>query len=148
MAHKILTKAELQQISDQIGGIEKKTSAEIRVVVRHKKHWSERKLTARQVAEREFASLGMNKTKKGTGILIFILLSERKFEILADREIIAVLPSEFWEKLAGKLSEHFSQSRFYHGLMKSLEEVGEILEAKLPSDGKGQNELPNDVVEE
>ena len=146
--HRILTKAELHQLSEQIGEIERKTAAEIRIVVRHRKHWSERKLTSRQLAEREFGSLGMSKTKLRTGILIFILLSERKFELLADRGITAVLPDEFWTAAAGKLSEHFSKSNFYHGIKTSIEEVGEILEEKLPPVSGTQEELPNDVIEE
>ncbi len=145
---RILTKDELAQLSRQIGEIEKKTSAEIRVVVRHRKHWSERKLTARQVAQREFTSLGMTKTDGGTGILVFILVSERKFELLADHGIIKVLPNEYWTGIAGKLSEHFSKRNFYHGLKVSLEEIGGILGEKLPPAGKNSNELPNDIIEE
>ncbi len=146
--HRILSKQELQQLSGQIGEIEKKTSAEIRVVVRHRKHWSERRLTARQVAEREFVSLGMKKTDEGTGILVFILVSERQFELLADKGIIRVLPNEFWINMAGKLSDHFSKRNFYHGLRLSLEEIGKILQEKLPPSGTNPNELPNDIIEE
>ena len=152
--HKILTKRELKQLSEQIGEIEKKTPAEIRVVVRHKKHWSERKLSPRQVAEREFKSLGMTNTKERTGILVFILVSERQFELLADQGIIKVLPDEFWTNIAGKLSEHFSKSNFYHGLKTSLAEIGEILESKLPvhrihgTSKENHDELPNDIIEE
>lgn len=146
--HRILSKLELQQLSGQIGEIEKKTSAEIRVVVRHRKHWSERKLTPRQVAEHEFASLGMKRTDEGTGILVFILVSERQFELLADKGIVKVLPNEFWTGIAGKLSEHFSKKNFYHGLRLSLEEIGEILQEKLPPSGSNPNELPNDIIEE
>jgi uncharacterized membrane protein len=145
---KILTRSELTKLSERISEIETKTRAEIRVVVRHKRHWSERRLTLRQIAEREFRSLGMNKTKFGTGILIFILVSERKFEILADHGIMDVLPNEFWENMATKLSDHFSKSNFYHGLLTSLAEVGEVLESKLPSVGGEQDELPNDIIEE
>ena len=145
---KILTKEELHSLSEQISEIEKKTSAEIRIVLRHKKHWSERKLSARQVAEREFKTLEMTNTKEGTGILVFILVSERKFELLADRGIIAVLPEDFWMKAAAKLSEHFSNRNFHHGLKTALAEVGEILESKLPPVASNPNELSNDVIEE
>jgi uncharacterized membrane protein len=148
MAEKILTKDELKKISEQIGAIEGKTSAEIRVVVRHKRHWSERKLSPREVAEREFRALGMAKTGEGTGILVFILVGERKFEILADHGIIKVLSEEFWATLAGRLSDHFSKRNFFHGLTASLSEIGGILESKLPPDGINHNELSNDVIEE
>ncbi|HUI30837.1 MAG TPA: TPM domain-containing protein [Candidatus Acidoferrales bacterium] len=145
---KILTKDELQNLAEQIGEIEKKTAAEIRVVVHHKKHWSERKLSARQVAEREFGVLNMAKTKKGTGILVFILVSERQFELLADHGVIAVLPEEFWTNAAQKLSGHFSRNNFYDGLKAALAEIGEVLETKLPPIAGEQSELPNDVVED
>jgi uncharacterized membrane protein len=148
MIEKILTKDHLKQLSEQIGTIEEKTSAEIRVVVRHRKHWSERKLTARQVAELEFRRLGMTKTKEGTGILLFILVGERKFEILADYGIIKVLPEEFWANLAGKLSEHFSKRNFFHGLSVSIAEIGTVLESKLPRTSSNPDELPNDIIEE
>jgi len=145
---KILTKEELRNLSGQIGEIEKKSSAEIRIVVRHKKHWSERRLSARQVAEKEFHALGMMKTKNATGILIFILVSERNFELLADSGIIAALPEEYWIKAAEKLSGHFSESNFYHGLKTALAEIGEVLESKLPPTAGPHEELPNDVIEE
>jgi uncharacterized membrane protein len=145
---KILTKEDLHNLSGQISEIEKKTSAEIRIVVRHKKHWSERKLSARQVAEKEFGTLGMTKTREGTGILVFILVSEKKFELLADRGIIAVLPDEYWHKTAATLSKHFSENNFYHGLKTSLAEIGEVLESKLPPDSAAHDELPNDIIEE
>ncbi len=148
MTVKILTNEELKALSAQIGKIEGKTAAEIRVVVRHKRHWSERKLDARQVAEREFRALGMTKTKERTGILVFILVSERKFELLADSGVISVIPEEFWNNLAGKLSEHFSSSRFFVGLNESLIEIGEVLEAKLPPRGVNTDELPNNIIEE
>lgn len=145
---KILTKEELKQLSQQITGIETKTSAEIRVVVRHKRHWSEHKLTARQVAEREFKALGMTKTREGTGILVFILVGERRFELLADHGVIKVFPEQFWEDLAGKLSGHFSRQNFFHGLTTSLAEIGEVLESKLPPTGSNPDELPNDIIED
>ena len=148
MIEKILSKEQLKQLSGQIGAIEEKTSAEIRVVVRHRKHWSERKLSARQVAEREFRKLGMTKTKEGTGILVFILVGDRQFEILADQGIIKVLPDEFWANLAGKLSEHFSKRNFFNGLSVSLAEIGEVLESKLPRTSSNPDELPNDIIEE
>lgn len=148
MIKKILTKDELNQLSRQISGIEEKTKAELRVVVRHRRHWSERKMTSRQIAEREFRALGMAKTKEGTGILVFILVGERQFELLADHGIINVLPEKYWEDLAGKLSEHFSKQRFFHGLTTSLAEVGEVLEERLPAKGPNTDEFPNEIIEE
>ncbi len=90
----------------------------------------------------------MTKTKNGSGILVFILVSERNFELLADRGVIAVLPEEYWTKAAERLSKHFSENNFYHGVKTALAEVGEVLESKLPPIAGSQEELPNDVIEE
>ncbi len=148
MQRRILSKQELDSLSKQIAEIEKKTKAEIRIVVRHKKHWSERRLNGRQVAEHEFRKLGMKNTKESTGVLVFILLNERKFELLADTGVFKVLPSEFWTSLAHKLSAHFSASNFFHGLEESLSEIGDILHEKLPSTADDHDELPNEILEE
>jgi len=145
---KILTKAELRQLSEKIAVIESRSRAEIRIVVRHRRHWSERRLSPRQIAEREFHILGMTRTKEHTGILIFILLKDRKFEIIADKGVNQVVPATFWDNIASKLSRHFSETNFHEGLMEVLREVEELVVEKLPVGSRNADELPNDVIEE
>lgn len=145
---KVLNRAELKELSERIAKIESRSRAEIRIVVRHRRHWSERKLTPRQIAEREFHILGMTGTKWRTGILIFILLKDRKFEIVVDKGVIEVVPSTFWNGIALKLSKHFSETNFYKGLVEVLKEVEDLVVEKLPAINPHADELPNDVIEE
>ena len=82
-----LTDDELLRISNKIKAAEKTTAGEIAVSIRDYKSLLERRTTLRKLAEKEFTRLGINKTREGTGVLIFLLLSERQFYILADDNI-------------------------------------------------------------
>ncbi|MGC8595208.1 MAG: TPM domain-containing protein [Candidatus Kryptoniota bacterium] len=135
-------------MSEKIASIESRSRVEIRIVVRHRKHWSERRLLPRQLAEREFHVLGMSNTKEHTGILIFILVKDRKFEIVADTGVNEVVPATFWDNIASKLSRHFTETNFFKGLIEALKEVEDLVVEKLPAGAKNTDELPNDVIEE
>ena len=82
LVKKLFTKEDLAAIAAAISEAEKTTAGEIRVSIRQKRRWRERKLSIEEMARREFHDLGMTKTKDHTGILIFLLMIERKFFIL------------------------------------------------------------------
>jgi uncharacterized membrane protein len=94
---KILSKKELTDLSAVITKAEKNTSGEIRVVVRHRRYLKERKLSLHDLALGEFCRLGMEKTRDKTGVLIFLLISERKFHIVADEGINTKVTEGTWD---------------------------------------------------
>ena len=75
---------ELLRITNKIQTIEKITSGEICVTIREKKKFSERKKSISQLAEAQFYKLRINQTRDRTGIIIFLLLDDKQFHILAD----------------------------------------------------------------
>ena len=87
---------ELLRISNKIKEAEKKTAGEIAVSIREYKSFFEGKKPLRQLAEKEYLRLGINKTKEGTGVLIFLLLSNRQFYILADDNINKLTGEQVW----------------------------------------------------
>lgn len=145
LVKKLFTQEDLAAIGSAIRAAEKTTAGEIRVSVRQKRQWRERKLTIEEMARREFQSLGMTKTRDRTGILIFLLLQERKFFILSDEGIHTKVEVETWTKIAGEISSHFSRSQFRHGVVFGVQAVGEILSKYFPRKSDDTNELPNDV---
>ncbi len=145
LVKKLFTQEDLAAIGSAIRAAEKTTAGEIRVSVRQKRQWRERKLTIEEMARREFQSLGMTKTRDRTGILIFLLLQERKFFILADEGIHTKVEVETWTKITGEISSHFSRSQFRHGVVFGVQAVGEILSKYFPRKSDDTNELPNDV---
>lgn len=141
----LFTKDDLKKISDKIGEIEKRTSGEIRVSIREKRSLMERKLTIFDMAVREFYRLGMDRTRDRTGVLVYILLSERKLQIIADEGINQKVENATWQKIAELMTTHFKEGRYLDGIMKGLDEIGEILAQHFPIKPDDTNELSNEV---
>jgi uncharacterized membrane protein len=144
---KFLTKDDLQFLSDRIAGVEKKTSGEIRVVVRHRRRWNERSLTLHDLALGEFRQLGMEATPNRTGVLILLLLSERAFHIIADEGIHAKVQDGTWDEIASEMKTHFANGSFREGISSAIDRAGEVLAEHFPPD-EGPGRLSNDIVEE
>lgn len=141
----IFTKEDLRKISDKIQEIEKNTSGEIRVSIREKRSLLEHKLTLFDMAVKEFYRLGMDKTRYRTGVLIYILLSERKIQIVADKGINDKVENATWQKIAESIAENFKTGKYLDGIIKGLEQIGEVLTQHFPIKPDDTNELPNDV---
>jgi uncharacterized membrane protein len=145
---KYLTKSELEVLSTDIAKAEKNTSGEIRVVVRHRRHWKERKLQLHDIALNEFHRLGMEKTRDRTGVLIMLLLSERKFQIVADEGIHTKVEEGTWERLASSMCNHFKGGKFYQGISETICAVGSELAKHFPRKPDDTDELSNEIIEQ
>jgi uncharacterized membrane protein len=140
-----LSDNDLETIANLIGQVEKQTIGEIRVSIRQRKHFRERRLSLHELALKDFRKLGMEKTKQKTGVLIFLLISEKKFHIIADEGIHQKVSDGTWEKVAEMMSAHFRRGHFCEGICEGIEQVGEILSRHYPIQPGDTNELPNQV---
>ncbi len=148
MAHhvkKIFAKEDLAAIVTAIKETEKNTSGEIRVSIRQKRGWRERKLSIEQLARKEFHLLRMTKTKERIGVLIFLLLQQKQFFILADEGIHTKVEDGTWEGIAKEMSEHFSRQNFRHGIVHGVQAVGKELAKHFPRTASDVNELSDEV---
>ena len=143
--HRILSEQEMHRVTEVIAEREKTTEGEIRVALREKRHWGEGKLLLHQLALKEFHRLGMHKTKKRIGVLIFLLISERKFHIVADEGIHMQVEDGTWDMLAERMSRHFREGKFCEGICAAVRAVGDILAKHFPAKANNINELPNNV---
>lgn len=148
LGKKYLSEEDLKAVSGAIAAAEQSTCGEIRVVARHKRHWNERKLLLHDLALKEFSRLEMHKTQDRTGVLIFILFSERKFHIVADEGIHTKVQDGTWDGIAAIMSPHFAKGDFRGGIIDAVTSVGKILSNYFPRKPGDTNELSNDVVEE
>lgn len=143
---KYLSKEELDSLTDHIAGIEKFTSGEIRICFKKNTAWAERKLTSRELALKEFHKLGMQNTKDKTGVLLYILFNDRKFEIVADKGINDKIPEEKWNVITNHLINEFKEGKYKDGIVKALDEIKEVLVKEFPRKADDTNELSNDIV--
>lgn len=140
------TNDELLRISNKIKAVEKTTSGEIAVSIREYRRFSERKKTLRELAEIEFYKLRINKTKEGSGVLIFLLLDERRFYILADDNINKLTGEQVWDEIKDIMQKKFVRGEFCRGILLGIEEIGKILVQHFPIKPDDVNEISNKIV--
>ena len=137
---------ELLRISNKIKEAEKKTAGEIAVSIREYKSFFDEKKPLRQLAEKEYVRLGINKTKEGTGVLIFLLLSKRQFYILADDNINKLTGEQVWADIKNIMQGKFVRGEFCKGILFGIDEIGKILAQHFPISPDDKNEISNRVV--
>lgn len=134
------------RISKKITAEEKNTSGEIRIAIRESRRFSEKKKEIRKIAEEEFFRLKMNETRDKTGILLFILLSEKIFYILADEGINSKVEQNTWDIIRDEMVAEFKLGRYCDGVLYGIEKIGKILSEHFPIKQDDTNELSNKVV--
>lgn len=141
-----LSEKELDEITSVIAEIEKKTSGELKLCIKRKRGYLEDDYTARELALNEFFNLKIHETADKTGILFFLIMEERKFEIIADEGINSKVSQNYWDELAGEMKAKFSQNHYSEGLINSIRKAGEILIREFPVKDGDVNELSDEVV--
>lgn len=134
------------RISNQIKKSEQNTSGEIRISIKEKRPFWEFKKDIKNIAEKEFRKLGMANTRDKTGILLFLLLGERKFYILADEGINNKVSKDTWDKVRDEIQVNFREGKFASGIIQGIERVGNILSEHFPIRKDDTNELSNKVI--
>jgi uncharacterized membrane protein len=133
-------------ISNKIKEMEKITAGEIRVSVKEHKPFRGKKKSVKELSEEEFFKLNMHATRDKTGILIYILLGERKFHILADSGINEKVSKDTWDKVKDEIQQEFQNGHYTEGILTGIERVGKILSEHFPIKPDDTNELSNKVV--
>jgi uncharacterized membrane protein len=137
---------DLLRISEKITEVEKITAGELCINIMQKKKFNWRSKNLRELAEKEFFRLGIDKTRDKTGVLLFILLREKEFYILADQGINNKVSAGTWDKIRDDIQNSFSRGEFAAGLIKGIDEIGKILAAYFPVKPDDGNELPNRII--
>lgn len=135
---------ELDEIQKGVEKAESLTSGEVKVTIRCE---CEENLSPREQALKDFYQYGLDKTKGQTGILILVLLQERKVEVLGDKGINDKVPPGYWDEVAKMIVGGFRGGRRREGICEAVLEVGKLLHDKFPRQPDDVNELPDEVVQ-
>jgi uncharacterized membrane protein YgcG len=101
---------------------------------------------ARERALDIFSHLRIWDTAHNNGVLIYLLLADRKVEIVADRGIETHVGASGWEKICRDMEAEFKAGNFKAGVIKGIEAVSRLLAAHFPPDAHPRNELPDKPV--
>ena len=102
--------------------------------------------TAQQRAVDVFSKLRVWDTEHNNGVLIYLLLSDRDVEIVADRGIHVKLGKEVWERICREMEAAFRTGHFEAGVLAGIHAVGEHLSRHFPAHGGKTNEMPDSPV--
>jgi uncharacterized membrane protein len=139
-ASEFFTKEQKNQIVSAIKEAEKNTSGEIRVHIE-----SNCKIDVLDRAAYIFKKLEMHKTALRNGVLFYLAVNDKKFAILGDAGINAVVPDNFWEDVKNIMAEYFKKSEFTEGLTKGISLAGELLKKYFPYKSDDINELSDEI---
>jgi uncharacterized membrane protein len=93
-----------------------------------------------------FARLRVWDTEDNAGVLIYLLLADRRVEIVADRGINARVGGAAWDAICREMQSQFGAGRFEAGAMVGIEAISDLLALHFPPLGENPNELPDAPV--
>jgi uncharacterized membrane protein len=149
-ARRAFPAATLDAIQREIAASERRHRGEVCVVVEAELTTGQlwRGLTSRDRAREVFAERGIWNTEENNGVLIYVLLADRKVEIVADRGVDRKAGAQEWDSIARLMEGHFREGRFEQGALDGVRAVAGLLEREFPADaGAGdRNELADRPV--
>ena len=87
----------------------------------------------------------MHETALRNGVLIYLSTNDRKFAIIGDSGINAVVPAGYWDDVRDLMIGNFSKGELVQGFVLGIEKVGEKLKEFFPYQEDDINELPDEI---
>ena len=135
-----LSDQEQANVLAAISDAESQTSGEIRLHVE-----SRCKGDVLDRAAVVFETLAMQKTALRNGVLFYLATEDRKFAILGDGGINAVVPDNFWNEVKNRVIDGLTTGKPAEGLASGIRLAGEQLSEHFPLEANDINELSNDI---
>jgi len=138
----------MQSIERAIGEQERRHDGEIRFAVEASLPLIDlvRGIGARDRAIELFGRLRVWDTEQNCGVLIYLLLADKRVEIVADRGIHQKVGPAAWEAICGAMQREFAADRFEHGVILGVEAISDLLATHYPPRGENPDELANRPV--
>ncbi len=139
-AIEFFTPSQKDTIKQAIMNAELDTSGEIRVHIEN--------TCPGDVMERAafiFNRLGMHKTEKRNGVLFYLAIHHRKFAIIGDMGINAVVPENYWDNIKREMLNKFADGDFCNGLADAITDTGNQLKKHFPFQTDDINELSDEI---
>lgn len=102
--------------------------------------------SARERAVEVFSQLRVWDTERNNGVLIYLLLADRRVEIVADRGIHRDVGPPGWDKICREMERSFKQEDFELGVLSGIHAIAEHLARHYPASSANENELPDKPI--
>jgi uncharacterized membrane protein len=140
--------ASMRAIEKAIGEEERRHDGQMRVAVEAALPLADllRGTGARERAIGWFGRLRVWDTHHNAGVLIYLLLADRRVELVADRGIHSKVGTAAWEAICGEMQQEFARGQFERGVVIGVRAVSDLLAEHFPTSGEHRNELPDKPV--
>lgn len=101
---------------------------------------------ARERAIDVFSRLRIWDTEDNSGALIYVLLADRRVEIVADRGIDSKVGDAAWDAICREMQSAFAEGRFEAGAILGIEAISDLIATHFPPGEDNPNELPDTPV--
>ena len=92
-----------------------------------------------------FEELGMQKTRDGTGVLLYVAERDRKVAVYAGPGVYGARDPAQWRAVCDAVAQGYGANDRVAGLQRGLAMLGEILLDAAPGEDDAGDELPNEV---
>ena len=149
-AQRALGAGGLKRLETRVSESERRHIGEIRVCIESGLPLSYlwRGASARERAVAMFSKLRVWDTEHNSGVLIYLLLAERRIEIVADRGLNRHVSADEWQHILGTMRSAFQGGQFEAGLNQAIDAVDALMlqHFALAAGQTNPNELPNTPV--
>jgi uncharacterized membrane protein len=149
-ARRALPADAVQRLAQRVAASEQRHSGEIRIYVEAGLPLSYlwRRASARDRAIAMFGKLRVWDTEQNNGVLLYLLLAEKRIEVVADRGLSRRVDAPEWQRIVDGMGGAFASGRYEEGLAQAIDAVTVLLERHFPlAPGEANpNELPDEPV--
>jgi uncharacterized membrane protein len=92
-----------------------------------------------------FAELGMNRTRDGTGVLLYVAEGDRKVAVFAGPGVYETREPAHWAAVCDAVAAGYRDGDRVGGLTRGLAMIGDVLRKVVPGEDDAGDELPNEV---
>ena len=139
---KLLLPEQERLVALAIEDAEKQTSGEIRVYMESRNPL----MSTLDRAANLFVEMGMQKTEKRNGVLIYLATKDREVAIVGDEGIHHIVGTAYWNLRIEEMIACFKNNQVAPGLVNCINLVGAVLSEKFPYvSGSDKNELSDEI---
>lgn len=99
-----------------------------------------------QRAKAEFLDEGIGRTKRATGVLLFLSMAEHRAIVLADRAISAKFTHESWQQVCDLMVAGLRDGNLRQGLVQAIELSGQMMATHFPPVDVSSNQLADRLI--
>jgi uncharacterized membrane protein len=139
----LLSEDDNKRVVAAIKSCEKLTSGELRVYIESHNPL----VNTLDRAGELFFKMQMQETKQRNAVLLYLALKDKEVALFGDEGIHQQVGTEFWNRQVSQMVELFKKNNVADGIIKCINEVGNVLVEKFPyNESDDKNELSDEIV--